>query len=152
MIPPYADVICDCRSLPAEREAEVRAHVDRALGDGFADQVEFLELLAGGTESGIDTPLYRACEEYVAERLPGAVLLPLIGAGFSNSYWVRKAWGSAADGFAPVFATAPDVYLDGAHGADEAARGCRPGRDDAVRPPRDRRARTSGRLGVVEAR
>ena len=120
VIPPYADVICDCRSLPAEREAEVRAHVDRALGDGFAYEVEFLEPLEGGTESGIDTPLYRACEEYVAERLPGAVLLPLIGAGFSNSYWVRKAWGSAAYGFAPVFATDPDVYLDGAHGADEA--------------------------------
>jgi acetylornithine deacetylase/succinyl-diaminopimelate desuccinylase-like protein len=33
---------------------------------------------------------------------------------------VRKAWRSAAYGFAPVFATDPDVYLDGAHGADEA--------------------------------
>ncbi len=77
MIPPFADVICDCRALPGQDEADVRAHVDRALGDGFRYEVEFLEPLAGGTESAIDTPLYRVCEEYVAERLPGAELLPL---------------------------------------------------------------------------
>jgi acetylornithine deacetylase/succinyl-diaminopimelate desuccinylase-like protein len=120
VIPPFADLICDCRALPCEDEGDVRAHVDRALGDGFRYEVEFLEPLEGGSESAIDTPLYRVCEEYVRMRLPGTELLPLRGAGFSNSYWVRKAFGSVAYGFAPVFATDPDVYLDGAHGADEA--------------------------------
>jgi acetylornithine deacetylase/succinyl-diaminopimelate desuccinylase-like protein len=118
VIPPFADVICDVRALPGQDEGDVRAHVDRALGD-LAHEAEFLEPLEGGTESAIDTPLYRACEEYVRMRLPGAELLPLVGSGFSNSYWVRKAFGSVAYGFAPVFATDPGVYLDGAHGADE---------------------------------
>ena len=118
----------------------MRAHVDRALGDGFAYEVEFLEPLAGGTESAIDTPLYRVCEEYVAERLPGAVLLPLIGAGFSNSYWVRKAWGSAAYGFAPVFATDPGVYLDGATRRRRVRSRSPTWSRWPVRPLRDRRA------------
>jgi acetylornithine deacetylase/succinyl-diaminopimelate desuccinylase-like protein len=112
-------VICDCRAVPAEDEADLRAHVERALGESFNYEVELLEPLEGGTESAIDTPLYRACEEYVAARLPGAELLPLIGPGFSNSYWVRRAFGSVAYGFAPVFATDFRAYLNGAHGADE---------------------------------
>jgi acetylornithine deacetylase/succinyl-diaminopimelate desuccinylase-like protein len=119
VIPPFADVICDCRGVPGEDEADIRAHVGRALGDDFAYEVEFLEPLEGGTESAIDTPLYGTCQEYVRMRLPGAELLPLVGAGFSNSYWVRRAFGSVAYGFAPVFATDPDLYLEGAHGADE---------------------------------
>ena len=119
VIPPFADVICDCRALPDQDEDDVRKHIAGALGDAFRHEVEFLEPLEGGTESPIDTRLYRVCEEYVESRLPGAQLVPLIGAGFSNSYWVRKAYGSVAYGFAPVFATEPAVYLEGPHGADE---------------------------------
>ena len=29
VIPPYADVICDCRAVPSEDEADLRAHVER---------------------------------------------------------------------------------------------------------------------------
>ena len=62
VIPPYADLICDCRALPGEGEDEVRAHVERALGDGFRYELQLLEPLAGGTESPIGTPLYEAIE------------------------------------------------------------------------------------------
>jgi acetylornithine deacetylase/succinyl-diaminopimelate desuccinylase-like protein len=120
VIPPFADVICDCRALPGQGEAEVHDHVARALGDGFEYEVELIEPLEGGTESAIDTPLYRLCEAYVAERLDGARLLPLITPGFTDSHWIREAFGTIAYGFAPVFATEPRVYLDGMHGADEA--------------------------------
>ena len=75
--------------------------------------------LDGGTESRIDTPLYRVCEEYVAERLPGATLLPLLTTGFTDSHWVRQAHGTVAYGFAPVFATDPVAYERGIHNADE---------------------------------
>lgn len=119
VIPPYADVICDCRALPGQTIADIRAHVDHALGDGLRYELELLEPLAGGTESSLEAPLYRVCEEYVAGRLPGATLLPLVSAGFSDSYWVREAHDTAAYGFAPVFFTDPGAYLDGAHGADE---------------------------------
>jgi acetylornithine deacetylase/succinyl-diaminopimelate desuccinylase-like protein len=119
VVPPFADVICDCRLLPRQTEADIHDHVDGALGDGFRYELELLEPLAGGTESDIDTPLYRACQEYVAARIPGAEILPLVTPGFSDSHWIRTAFGTVAYGFAPVFATDLAAYLGGAHGADE---------------------------------
>ena len=119
VIPPYADVICDCRLLPGQDEADLRAHVAEALGDGLRYELELLEPLVGGTESGIDTPLYRLCEEWVAERVPGARLLPMVTPGFSDSHWVREGLGTVAYGFAPILSTDLDAYLEGAHGADE---------------------------------
>ncbi len=119
VIPPLADVICDCRALPGQGIEEIRDHVAQALGDDLDYELELLEPLDGGTESPIDTPLYRACEEFVAQRFPGAQLLPLVTPGFSDSHWVRRAHDTVAYGFAPVFATDLDAYLDGAHGADE---------------------------------
>jgi acetylornithine deacetylase/succinyl-diaminopimelate desuccinylase-like protein len=119
VIPPFADVICDCRALPGEGLAEIRAHVERAVGGEFAYELEPLEPLVGGTTSPLSTALYRVCEEYVATRVPGATLLPLASVGFSDSHWVRDAHGAVAYGFAPVFETDPRTYLEGAHGADE---------------------------------
>lgn len=120
VIPPYADVICDCRALPGQTLEDIHRHIATALGEGVAYELELLEPLEGGTESPIDTPLYRICEQYVEERLPGAELLPVVTPGFTDSHWVRRAHGTAAYGFAPVFSTPPSVYLDGMHGADEA--------------------------------
>lgn len=119
VIPPFADVICDCRALPSQGFDDVRAHVAAAIGDDFEYELELLEPLEGGTESAIDTPLYRVCEEFVADRLDGAALLPLVSAGFTDSHWIRSAFGTAAYGFAPVFHTDPQLYHDGVHGADE---------------------------------
>jgi acetylornithine deacetylase/succinyl-diaminopimelate desuccinylase-like protein len=120
VIPPFADITCDCRALPGQTEADVRAHVKQAVGDGFAYELEFLEPLEGGTESPIDTELYRVIESYLADRLPGAQLLPLISTGFTDSHWVRRHWDTNAYGFAPVFATDTAAYMNAFHGADEA--------------------------------
>jgi acetylornithine deacetylase/succinyl-diaminopimelate desuccinylase-like protein len=119
VIPPFADVVCDCRLLPGQTENDLRGHVDEALRGDIRYDLDLLEPLAGGTESPIDTPLYRACEEYVAARLPGAQLLPLVTPGFTDSHWVRAGMGTVAYGFAPVFATDLEAYNDGVHGADE---------------------------------
>lgn len=119
VIPPYADVVCDCRAMPGQSEDDIREHVDRALEGEFRYELELLEPMEGGTESPIETPLYRLCQEYVEGRLPGAILLPVITAGFSDSHWVRKAFGMTAYGFAPVFATDLAEYLRGAHSSDE---------------------------------
>jgi acetylornithine deacetylase/succinyl-diaminopimelate desuccinylase-like protein len=120
VIPPYADVICDCRALPGQSESEIRDHVAAALGDGLAYELELLEPLEGGTESTVDTPLYRVLEDYVAERLPGARLLPLISTGFTDSHWVRAQFDTVAYGFAPQFHGDPIAYLKAAHATDEA--------------------------------
>ncbi len=120
VIPPFADVICDCRALPGDGPDEIREQVERALGGEIPHELELLEPLAGGTESPVDTPLFAACESYVEERIPGAALFPVVTPGFSDSHWVRKEHGTVAYGFAPVFATDPVAYMDAAHGADEA--------------------------------
>jgi len=120
VIPPYVDLICDCRAMPGEGEEEIRAHVAAALGDGFRYEVELLEPLVGGTESPIDTPLYEAMERWLDERLPGALLLPVVSPGFSDSHWVRGDLGTVAYGFAPIFDMDLDAYHAGLHGADEA--------------------------------
>lgn len=119
VIPPFADVICDVRALPGQTEADVRAHLDDALGSEFAYEAELLEPLAGGTESPIETPLYRLIEGYVASRVPGAELLPVISTGFSDSYWIRAAFDTAAYGFAPVFSDDAGSYSAAAHAVDE---------------------------------
>ncbi len=119
VIPPYADVICDCRALPSQGEDDIRAHVETAIGDEFRYELELLEPLEGGTESSIDTPLYRLAEEWVSERADGAALLPLISPGFTDSHWIRDAFGTAAYGFAPILHTDLATYHDGMHGADE---------------------------------
>ena len=119
VIPPFADVICDARALPGQGEADIRDHVASALGPDARYEVELLEPMAGGTESAIDTPLYAVLEEYVAERLPGAGLLPIVTPGFTDSHWVRSAFGTTAYGFAPVFSMDPSAYYEGMHGADE---------------------------------
>jgi acetylornithine deacetylase/succinyl-diaminopimelate desuccinylase-like protein len=120
VIPPFADVICDVRTLPGEGEEEIREQVERALGGTAGYDLDLLEPLAGGTESPTGTALYEACGDYVAERLPGAVLFPAITPGFSDSHWVRKEHGTVAYGFAPVFHTDPAIYMDTPHAADEA--------------------------------
>jgi acetylornithine deacetylase/succinyl-diaminopimelate desuccinylase-like protein len=89
VIPPFADLICDCRALPGQDEDDIREELTRALGDELTYEVAFLEALEGGTESPIDTPLFDACRSYVAERLPGAELLPMISTGFTDSHWLR---------------------------------------------------------------
>ena len=119
VVPGHADVICDCRTLPGDTEDDVRAHVAAALGDDIEYELEFLEPLAGGTESPIDTPLYAAIERFVAERLDGAGLLPLLSVGFADIAWVRGAWDTVAYGFAPIFATDLETYDSGAHATDE---------------------------------
>lgn len=122
VVPPVVEVICDCRALPGQGEAEIKAHVEAAVGEGIEWEIELLEPLEGGFESPVETALFEACEEYLARRLPGAVLMPMITAGFTDSHWVRQAKGTVAYGFAPVLETPVSDYFDSMHGADEKIR------------------------------
>ncbi len=119
VIPPFADITCDCRALPGQSEDEVRRHLAEAIGEGIDYEVEFLEPLEGGYESPTETGLWAICEDYLEERCPGATLLPMITPGFTDSHWVRQAFGTVAYGMAPVIATDVNIYLDSMHGADE---------------------------------
>lgn len=122
VVPPVVEIICDCRALPDQGEPEIRAHLEAAIGGGIDWEMELLEPLEGGHESPVDTDLFRVCEVYLARRLPGAVLMPMVTAGFTDSHWVRQAHGTIAYGFAPVFETGVGDYFNSMHGADEKIR------------------------------
>lgn len=122
VVPPVVEITCDCRALPDQDEVDIRTHIEAAIGTGIEWEMELLEPLEGGYESPLDTGLYRICEEYLGRRLPGAILMPMITAGFTDSHWVRQARGTVAYGFAPVFETGVEDYLRSMHGADEKIR------------------------------
>ena len=121
MIPPFADVICDCRALPGQGEDEIRAHIAAALGDDLSYELELLEPLAGGTESPIETPLYRS-----ARGVRGRAAARSAAAAADRHRVHRLALGAQAPSARsptasrPVLARRPDAYLDAAHAADEA--------------------------------
>ena len=119
VLPGQASVDCDCRILPGTTEAQLLAELDEALGDDLPYTLELLEPLTGGTISPIDTPLFEACRAFVSAHDPGAILLPTISNGFTDSHYLRAAFGSVAYGFWPVRSTPYEVAAAGVHGHDE---------------------------------
>jgi acetylornithine deacetylase/succinyl-diaminopimelate desuccinylase-like protein len=119
VMPARASVECDCRVLPGTTEVELRAELRSALGDDVAYELAFLEPPIGGTVSPIDTPLFEVCRRFVADNDPGAILLPTICAGFTDSHFMRATFGSVAYGFWPIRHTPYDVAASGIHSTDE---------------------------------
>ena len=73
----------------------------------------------GGTVAPVDTRLFDVCQGFLDERDHGAVLLPTISTGFTDSHFLRQAFGTVAYGFWPVRHTPSDVLFAGVHNRDE---------------------------------
>jgi len=119
VMPGRASVTCDCRVLPGTGPDELERELRSALGSDIGYDLEFLEPPTGGTVAPVDTPLYRICEEFVAEHEPRATLLPTISTGFTDSHFMREAFDTVAYGFWPCRSTPSDIYLGGVHNKDE---------------------------------
>ena len=119
VMPARASVECDCRVLPGTTEADLEAELRSALGAGIAYELRFLEPPIGGTMSPIDTPLFEVCRRFVAENDADSVLLPTLCAGFTDSHFMRDAFGSVAYGFWPMRHTPYAVAAAGIHSTDE---------------------------------
>ncbi len=119
VLPGRASVDCDCRVLPGTSEAELRAELAEALGDDLPYELDVVYPLTGGTISDIDTPLWRACVAFVTDHDPDAIVLPTICNGFTDSHYLRAAFGSVAYGFWPMRRTPYDVAAGGVHAHDE---------------------------------
>jgi acetylornithine deacetylase/succinyl-diaminopimelate desuccinylase-like protein len=90
------------------------------LGGDVDYELEWTEEARGGTRSPLDTPLWRALEEWVAEAEPGAKAAPLACVGFTDSHWLREAFGTVAYGFFPTTGELPaEVATSLVHSADE---------------------------------
>ena len=102
VIPSRAEVLVDCRVPPEMTEPQVRERVEQVVGEGGEDfEIEFVEN-AVGNRSPSDTPLAEAISATLSELDPGAVLVPIVMAGFSDSHWFREAFDAATVyGFCP---------------------------------------------------
>ena len=119
VIPALCIVEVDCRLLPGQHPEHVDPMIRAVLGTDVDYELEWLEA-EGGTRSSLDTPLWRALEEWVAATEPGARAAPLCGAGFTDSHWLREAFGTVAYGFFPMTgALTPEEAALLIHSADE---------------------------------
>jgi acetylornithine deacetylase/succinyl-diaminopimelate desuccinylase-like protein len=117
VIPGVCEVVCDCRLLPGQTQAEVEPLVRDWLGED-AYELEWIEGV-GGTRSPLGTPLWDAVESFVRAEEPEATLAPVVLAGFTDSHWVREAFGTIAYGFFPMRAMEVELAARLVHSADE---------------------------------
>ncbi len=117
VIPALCDIVVDCRLPPEQTPADVEPLIRAAIGDGDYE-IEWLEAV-GGTRSPIETPLWDAVDSYVQELEPGAALGPIACPGFTDSHFLREAYGTVAYGFFPVKAMDAEVAAKLIHSANE---------------------------------
>jgi acetylornithine deacetylase/succinyl-diaminopimelate desuccinylase-like protein len=117
VVPHVSEVVVDCRLLPGQTQAEVEPLLREVLGDGDYD-FEWIEG-RGGTRSPVETPLWEAIESFVAEVDPEASVVPVCVAGFTDSHWLREAFGTVAYGFFPMRAMDSQVAARLIHSVDE---------------------------------
>jgi acetylornithine deacetylase/succinyl-diaminopimelate desuccinylase-like protein len=117
VIPGRCDVDCDCRLLPGQTQAEAELELRECLGDGDYE-LEWIEAV-GGTSSPRDTPLWEAIESFVREEDEGAILSPVVLPGFTDSHFMREAFGTVSYGFFPMRAMDSEVAARLIHSADE---------------------------------
>ena len=122
VIPTRAEVLVDCRVPPGGGAAEAENRLTELLWPLRAElEVEFTETVTGNS-SPPDSPFAETIAATLAELDPEASIVPIVMAGFSDSHWFRKAFGSSTVyGFCPqrklgLFDAAPLI-----HSADERA-------------------------------
>jgi acetylornithine deacetylase/succinyl-diaminopimelate desuccinylase-like protein len=119
VIPAACDVEIDCRLLPGQHAEHVEPMIRAVLGSDIEYDLAWIEEPQGGTRSELDTPLWRAVESFVAEEEAQALAAPLACVGFTDSHWLREAFGTVAYGFFPARAMPTEVANSIIHSADE---------------------------------
>ena len=117
VIPAVCDVTVDCRLLPGQTPAEVEELLRGVLGEGDWE-LAWLEGW-GGTRSAASGPLWDAVASFVRAIEPEAQAVPVCSAGFTDSHWLRDAFGTVAYGFFPMRTMDPEVASLLVHSADE---------------------------------
>jgi acetylornithine deacetylase/succinyl-diaminopimelate desuccinylase-like protein len=99
VIPGECEITVDTRLLPGQTPEEAEATIRAWLGEGDYDLVNTERF--GGTRSEIGGPLWEAVRSFVESEEPGAAAAPICVAGFTDSHWMREAFGTVAYGFFP---------------------------------------------------
>jgi acetylornithine deacetylase/succinyl-diaminopimelate desuccinylase-like protein len=100
VIPALCEITVDIRLLPGQTPAQAESQLRAWLGAG---DYELVNVEAqGGTRSVVGGPLWDAVQGFVEAEEPGAVAAPICVAGFTDSHWMREAFGTVAYGFFPA--------------------------------------------------
>jgi acetylornithine deacetylase/succinyl-diaminopimelate desuccinylase-like protein len=118
VVPGSCVIEVDCRLLPGQEPADIEALL-RAGVPGDWEIEWIVEEHVGGTRSPLDTPLWRTLQMWVDRIEPGARLAPIVLAGFTDSHYLRSAFGTSAYGFFPLRAMEPQDAARLVHSADE---------------------------------
>jgi acetylornithine deacetylase/succinyl-diaminopimelate desuccinylase-like protein len=118
VIPALCDVVCDCRLLPGQSQPEAEDAIRDWLGESGDYELEWIEGV-GGTSSPLESPLWDAIEAFVAEEDPGAGLAPVVLPGFTDSHYMREAFGTISYGFFPMRTMDAELAARLIHSADE---------------------------------
>jgi acetylornithine deacetylase/succinyl-diaminopimelate desuccinylase-like protein len=118
VIPALCEIVVDCRLLPGQHQQLVEPMIRAVLGTDIEYDLEWLEA-HGGTRSSLDTPLWEAVESFVAGTELGAKAVPTCCAGFTDSHWLREAFGTVAYGFFPMRTMTAELASQLIHSADE---------------------------------
>jgi acetylornithine deacetylase/succinyl-diaminopimelate desuccinylase-like protein len=118
VIPAVCELTVDRRLQPGQTVAEAEAVLRSLMPEGLDYEYELTEA-QGGTRSPLDTPLWDAVDAFVQEIEPGARTVPLCVPGFTDSHWVRAAFGTVAYGFFPIRTMDPELATMLVHSADE---------------------------------
>ncbi|HEY3185669.1 MAG TPA: M20/M25/M40 family metallo-hydrolase [Gaiellaceae bacterium] len=117
VIPALCEVTIDCRLLPGQTPEEAEAALVAWLGDDDYELQNYERV--GGTRSPIGGPPWDAVRSFVAELEPGAAAAPICVAGFTDSHWMREAFGTVAYGFFPSRVLDIETAARLIHSADE---------------------------------
>ena len=117
VIPALCEITVDTRLLPGQTPVEAESAIRAFLGDGDYELVNTER--QGGTRSPIGGPLWDAVESFVTAEEPGAAPAPICVAGFTDSHWLRQAFGTVAYGFFPSRALDSETAARLIHSADE---------------------------------
>jgi acetylornithine deacetylase/succinyl-diaminopimelate desuccinylase-like protein len=117
VIPALCEITVDVRLLPGQTPEQAEEALRGILGDGDYELVSIER--QGGTRSALGGPLWDAIASFVAAEEPGARPAPMCVAGFTDSHWLRAAFGTVAYGFFPSRAMDPQTVARLIHSANE---------------------------------
>ena len=100
VIPALCEVTVDVRLLPGQTPADAEAALRAWLGTATTSSSTSRRRAARARAVG--GPLWDAVQSFVEAEEPGAVAAPICVAGFTDSHWLREAFGTVAYGFFPA--------------------------------------------------
>lgn len=114
-LPQRATANVNCRIFPGHSLADIRAELERAIGDPAVKVTDVSEGSVASPASPLRPDLTRAIETSIRKVHPGVPVFPAQASGASDSMWFRNA-GVSSYSISPLFSKPSEEF---AHGLNE---------------------------------